>query len=143
MTPNAVNGPADFIGRYTDTAPFWDGAAQGRLMLQYCTVTSRYQFYPRPASIHSGRHTLQWRQAGGRGRLAAWTVDRISASPAGEPPRIHAYVDLDEGVRILTWLVDCDASTLAVGQAVALRWVPLPGELQWPAFTPCAGDGAG
>ncbi len=124
------------VGGYADTKPFWDGTREGRLMLQYCTRACRYQFYPRPASVYSGRRTLQWREASGRGRLVAWTVDRISPAAAGESPRILAFVDLDEGVRLLTWLVDCEPTRLAAGQPLVLRWVPLADGLQWPAFAP-------
>lgn len=137
VNPSLPAGPGASIGRYMHTEPFWEGARAGRLMLQYCTATSRYQFYPRPTSAYSGRHTLQWRQATGRGRLAAWSVDRLSAT-GGVPPRIHAYVDLDEGVRLLTWLVDCDPGALTLDQPLEVRWVPLPDGQQWPAFTPRA-----
>lgn len=124
------------IGRYMESGPFWQATREGRLLLQFCTASRRFQWYPRPASAFTGRPTLEWRAASGRGRLAAWTVDRINPPPAGAEPRIQAFVDLDEGVRLATWLVDCTPAQLAIGQPVQLRWVALEDGLQWPAFTP-------
>lgn len=124
------------IGRYMETAPFWQATREGRLLLQFCTQAGRFQCYPRPGSVFSGKPTLEWRPASGRGRLAAWTVDRITPVAEGAAPRIQALVDLDEGVRLLTWLVDCAPDRLRAGQPLQLRWVALDDGLQWPAFTP-------
>lgn len=130
----------DAIGRYMDTAPFWQATRDGKLLLQFCTHAGRFQWYPRPTSVFGGRDTLEWREASGRGRLAAWTVDRISNDSAGASaaPRIQALVDLDEGVRLLTWLVECTPDALVVGQPLQLHWVTLADGLQWPAFTPAS-----
>jgi uncharacterized OB-fold protein len=134
MNPTPDTDFAGRVGRYMDTAPFWQASGQGRLLLQFCTRSGRAQFYPRPTGIHSGRRSLEWREASGRASLVAWTVDRMSPATPGEPPRIQALVDLEEGVRLLTWLVDAQPGELVAGQPLALRWVPLSDVMQWPAF---------
>lgn len=130
------------LGPYMDSSPFWEGARSHRLMLQYCSTSGRYQFYPRPTSVFTGRKSLEWRAASGKGRLAAWTVDRISPTTAGSEPRIHAFVDLDEGARMLTWLVDCRSTELRAGMALALRWTASPDGRPWPTFAPQADPAA-
>lgn len=137
MTTSPVSVLASGI-EYMDTAPFWAAAREHRLLLQYCPISGRYQFYPRPGSIFTGRRQLEWREATGKGRLAAWTVDRMAPVIHHALPRIQVYVDLDEGVRLLTWLVDSEPKELTPGMRVQVRWVDLEDGRRWPAFTPFA-----
>ncbi len=116
-----------------DTTPFWAGTREQRLMLQYCPQARRFQHFPRPGSSYTGLRRLEWRQVSGQGVLAAWTVERTEAPQAA---RIQALVDLREGVRMLSWLVDCEPAALRCGMPVQVRWVPLEGACQWPAFAP-------
>lgn len=133
--PAAAGRPRD----YMDTAPFWAATREGRLLLQYCPETGRFQHFPRPGSVFTGSRRLAWREASGRGSLAGWTVDRISAaSPEG--PRIHALVDLEEGVRWLTWLVDCQPEALRTALPVTVRWIRIDDSRSWPAFAPARED---
>ncbi len=140
--PDKPARPFPRIGAYFDTAEFWAGAREGKLMLQYCTEANRYQHYPRPVSIFTGRKTVEWREASGKGRIYSWTVTR-SAWPGNEErvPYICAYVDLDEGARLLCNLVDCDDPDLRIGMRVAVRWDRMSDEIAYPDFAPLAGDG--
>lgn len=92
--------------------PYWQGLDDGRLMLQYCATSERYQHYPRPLGLVSGRRELQWRQARGDGCIYALT--RVS----GIPLENIALVELVEGVRILADLLVSDASRLVIGARV-------------------------
>ena len=131
--------PFPKIGSYLDTSEFWDGARNGKLMLQYCTETNHFQHYPRPVSIFTGRKTLEWREASGMGTVYSWTVTR-SAWPGNEErvPYICAYVDLDENVRFLCNLVDCSEEDVHIGMRVAVRWDRMSDEINYPDFAPFA-----
>ncbi len=135
-TSKAVR-PFPKIGSYMDTSEFWTGTRQGKLMLQYCTETGRFQHYPRPVSLFTGKKTVEWREASGKGTLYSWTVTR-SPWPGNEAriPYICAYVDLDEQVRFLCNLVDCDESSLYIGMPVVVKWDRLSDEISFPDFTP-------
>ena len=113
-TPPNIAGPAPSAL----TRPFWDAAAQGRLLLQYDPAADRYQFYPRPISIHTGRANLEWRPACGRGTLASFT--RVQQGP-------HAWmlagIDLEEGVRVLAPLVNIAPDVARIGLPVRLLWI--------------------
>jgi uncharacterized OB-fold protein len=125
------------IGAYLDTSAFWEGARQGKFMLQYCTETGRYQHFPRPVSVFTGRKTVEWRETSGTGTVYSWTVTR-SAWPGNEErvPYICAYVDLDEGVRFLCNLVDCSEDEVHIGMRVAVRWDQMTDEIRYPDFAP-------
>jgi uncharacterized OB-fold protein len=120
---------------YIDTSPFWDGAREGRLMLQFCAETARWQAFPRPLGVITGRRSIEWRAATGRGVLASWTVDRMAELRVGQVPRVQALVDLEEGPRLVTWLVDANPENLRIGQALRVHWVNLPDGRTWPAFS--------
>lgn len=132
--------PLPKIGSYLDTEEFWHGARRGKLMLQFCTETKKFQHYPRPISIYTGRHTIEWREASGKGIVYSWTVTR-SPWPGHEArvPYICAYVDLAEEVRFLCNLVDCSEDEVAIGMPVEVRWDRLSEEIVYPDFAPARG----
>jgi uncharacterized OB-fold protein len=129
--------PLPKIGSYIDTKEFWDGAKREKLMLQFCTETKRFQHFPRPVSLFTGRKTVEWREASGYGTVYSWTVTR-APWPGHEQrvPYICAYVELDEGVRFLCNLVDCDENEIEIGMPVEVRWDRLTEEIVFPDFAP-------
>jgi uncharacterized protein len=128
--------PLPRIGSYIDTKEFWEGAKRGKLMLQFCTETKRFQHFPRPVSLSTGRKTVEWREASGYGTVYSWTVTR-SPWPGHEQriPYICAYVELDEGVRFLCNLVDCEENEIEIGMPVEVRWDRLTEEITFPDFS--------
>jgi uncharacterized protein len=142
MSENAKSTrPLPKLGSYLDTREFWEGAKRQKLMLQFCTETQKFQHYPRPVSVYTGRHTVEWREASGLGRVYSWTVTR-SPWPGHESrvPYICAYVDLDEGVRFLCNLVDCREDEVEIGMPVEVRWDRLSEDIVYPDFSPRRGS---
>lgn len=122
-------------GAYVDTRPFWEGVAQNKLMLQYCTVAGKFQHYPRPVSIFTGRRTLEWREVSGAGVIYAFTVVRIPGPGLdGRLPPCVATVELDEGVRLIANVLDYAPEQLAIGKRVKLAWDTIADDKQYPAF---------
>ena len=65
------------------TTPFWEAAKEGRFLLQYDPAAGKYQFWPRPVSVHSGSRKLEWRESSGRGKLGRFippSASRIEVS---------------------------------------------------------------
>ncbi|HVK94783.1 MAG TPA: OB-fold domain-containing protein [Noviherbaspirillum sp.] len=130
-----IDRPVPRESAYTDTKPFWDGVRQGKLMLQYCTEAKKFQYYPRPVSIYTGRRTLEWREVSGMGSIYACTVVRIPGPGLdGRLPLCVATVELDEGVRMIANIVNCAPEDMAIGKRVMLAWDRLTDEQQYPAF---------
>lgn len=122
---------------YMPTQPFWDAAEQGRLVIQCCRASGRFQHFPRPVSLYTGRRELEWREVSGRGTLYSWTVT-LSPWPGHEArvPYICALVDLDEGVRVLANLYHCEPEKLRIGMPLRLVWERLDDRFNYPAFAP-------
>jgi len=122
---------------YTKTTPFWEAANQGKLLLQYCKDTGKYQWFPRSGSIYSGKRNIEWREASGRGTVYAYTVS-VAPWPGHEDrvPYLCAYVQLEEGVRILANLFNVKADDVKVGMPVKLMFERLSDKFNYPAFEP-------
>lgn len=116
---------------YIDTAPFWEGAARRRLVLQVCRDTGRFQHLPRPLSIYTGSRNLGWREVSGAGVVCSCTKLRI-----GHVSKSAVLVDLDAGVRMLSWIEHAEHDEAAPGLRVDIDWVVLKDGRQWPVFRP-------
>ncbi|MFB7863939.1 Zn-ribbon domain-containing OB-fold protein, partial [Streptomyces sp. NPDC056069] len=99
------------------TRPYWDAAAQGRLLLRHCTACDRPHHYPREFCPHCWSEAVEWRPASGLAVLYTWSVvHRNDLPPFGERvPYVAAVVDLAEGPRMMTEIVDCPESALRIG----------------------------
>jgi uncharacterized protein len=127
--------PAPKPSVYVDTAPFWEAAKQGKLVLQFCKDTNQFQHYPRPVSIFTGSRNLEWREVSGRGVVYACTVIRVPGPGLdGRLPLSVVTVELDEGVRMLGNIVNVEPDKVAIGQRVEVTWDRLSDDFQYPAF---------
>jgi hypothetical protein len=114
-----------------ETAPFWEAAAKGRLLLKRCTACGRAHHYPRPICPFCGSDRTEWTESSGRGVIYSFSVMRRAT-----PAYVIAYVTLEEGVTMMTGLVDCDFDALGIGQPVRVAWTPTDGGPPVPMFTP-------
>ncbi len=105
-------------------APFWAAARNGRLVIQRCPACGHSQHYPRPWCTNCLHESPEFVETSGEGTIYTFTVIRRSAVPAfaARVPYVLAFVDLDEGVRLVTNIVDCDPETVRIGQRVRARF---------------------
>ena len=109
---------------------FFDAAREGRFMIGRCKACKELHYYPRAfCPFCSGPAELV--AAKGMGKIYSYSVMRRV-----EKPYALAYVTLDEGVTMLTNLVDCDFDRLRIGDAVRLVFKPAAGGQMIPMFTP-------
>lgn len=131
--------PVPVPGAYVPDQPFWDGARDGKLVLQYCTETNAFQHYPRPVSLATGSRALEWRPVSGNGTIYAFTTVRVPGpGTAGRMPLLIATVELDEGVRIIANILGAEAADIRIGMRVSLAWDHLDGDVPYPAFRTAA-----
>ena len=113
------------------TKPFWDGAREGRFLIGRCRDTGKHFFPPRGVSPFTLSTAVDLVPASGRGTLYSYTVMRLAQ------PYAPAMVELAEGCRIFTNMVDCAFEELRIGMAVRLVWKPTEGEgAPVPMFAP-------
>jgi hypothetical protein len=123
IAPPAVNA---------EVKPFFDAAAQGKLLLKKCAACGAHHHYPRALCPHCFSGRTEWVEARGTGTVYSYSVLR-----RGVPvPYCIAYVTLDEGVTMLTNIVDCDLDVVRIGQKVKVVFKPSEGGPPVPMFTP-------
>lgn len=105
----------------TDTSrPFWEGLRAGEVRLQRCRDCSRWIFYPRTNCPGCLSNDLAWETVSGRGQLHAFTITRAPTARmfADEVPQKLAVIELDEGVRLTSTLVDVEEDAIRIGMPV-------------------------
>ena len=121
-----------------ETQPFWDAAREGRLLIKRCNACARTHFYPRPFCPHCWSQDVEWMDASGRATLYTWSVvHRNDLPPFHERvPYVAAVVDLAEGPRMMTNVVDCEFDRLEVGMALDAVFHPTSDEVTIVQFRP-------
>ncbi len=122
------------------TQPWFDACREGALLLQRCADCDHWQFYPRFFCTACAGENLSWERASGAGRVASFSVVRRAVSQAYEAPYVVALIDLAEGPRMMSQVVDCDSDAVTVGQPVKVRFEAWSDEVSMPVFSP---DNAG
>jgi uncharacterized protein len=102
---SATSDPIDAPIIHADDRYFWAGVAERRLLIQHCTVCGMLRHPPSPMCGYCG--SLEWdtQEASGRGRVLTWLLSRHPNAP-DENARVVVLVELDEGVRVVSNLVD-------------------------------------
>jgi uncharacterized OB-fold protein len=118
------------------TEEFWSAARSGRLLIKRCRACGRAHFYPRPFCPHCWSEDVVWEEASGRATVYTWSiVHRNDLFPFSERvPYVAAVVDLDEGPRLMTNIVDTEPSDVRIGMAVEVTFRPLADGLRYPVF---------
>jgi uncharacterized OB-fold protein len=89
-----------------ETAPYWEGARRGELLVQRCLACAQYYFYPRTRCPHCGSADVEWVGTSGRGRLHTYLIShRPAPGFEDDPPYAIAVVELDEGPRMMCNIV--------------------------------------
>jgi uncharacterized OB-fold protein len=116
-----------------DTQPYWDAAAEHRLLVPRCSRCGKWVWQPKPVCPACHTPDPVWTEVSGAGRVASWTVIHPPVLPAfaDTVPFVILLVELDEGVRMVGQLVDESGALLVtdgadvgleMGRRVVVRW---------------------
>ena len=114
-----------------ETQPFWDAAKEGKFLIKRCTACGEPHFFPRSICPFCFSDETVWEESSGEGEI--YTFSHMRKSATG--PYVIAYVTLKEGPSVQTNIVDCDPTTVKIGQKVKVVWKPTEGA-PLPFFTP-------
>ena len=114
--------------------PYFDGCKAGVLRLQQCGECQQFQFYPRTICSYCTSEKLQWQDASGNGVIASFTVVRKGVSAAYEAPYIVALIDLAEGPRLMSTVIDADPEDVAIGLPVSVDFAQWSEDISMPVF---------
>ena len=111
---------------------YFEAAGQGKLLLRKCNDCGEVHHYPRGICPFCLSVNLAWQEAKGTGTVYTYSVTRRG----GPVPYCIAYVTLDEGVSMMTNIVDCDLDAVRIGQRVKLVFKKSKGGVSIAMFTP-------
>ena len=114
--------------------PFYDACAEGKLVLQRCQSCGHVLFYPRTHCDACQSEQLLWETASGAGTIASYTVVRRGVSPDFEAPYVIALIDLAEGPRMMSQVIDADLDAVAVGLSVKVDFAAWSEDITLPVF---------
>lgn len=120
-----------------DTQPFWEATKDHELRYQVCDDCGGIVFHPRRHCTHCLSLNLSWRTSAGKGAVYSYSVVRQTYHPAFKAlvPYIVAWVDLDEGFRMMSNVVGIEPDAVRAGLRVRVSWQD-QGELALPLFEP-------
>ena len=119
-----------------DTEHFWNGLKEQQLLIQRCVACGALRHPPRP--MCPACNALDWDtlEASGRGTVHSLVMPQHPQFPFLSYPYIVALVDLDEGVRLISNLVDVAPDDARIGMAVEVVYVEFDGGLVLHQFRP-------
>jgi uncharacterized protein len=121
MMTTSTSTPAKPMPTPTPTSqPFWDGLRRHQIQIQQCTACSRFVFYPRSNCPFCLAPDLAWKEVSGAGTVYTFTIARRPTAPpfADEVPQKIAVIELEEGVRLTTTLVNIEPEAITIGMRV-------------------------
>lgn len=115
---------------------FYRWCAQGELRFQRCSGCGRLRHVPREICAHCASFEWTWWRSRGHGTVFSWTevVRPLHPAFADEAPYAPVIVELEEGVRMLSRVIDCPPAALAIGMAVEVAFVPVAEGVHLPFF---------
>ncbi|MBI4514841.1 MAG: Zn-ribbon domain-containing OB-fold protein [Deltaproteobacteria bacterium] len=120
---------------------FWEACRRHELYLQRCRDCGRFRYYPRALCPQCLSDRTDWVLSSGRGSVYTYTVTYQNQAPGFREslPYVLAYVELDQGVRLLTNIVGCAPEQVSIGMPVQVVFDDLTPEIALPKFQPAEG----
>lgn len=119
-----------------DNQPFWDALNAGELRIQRCTDCGTLRYPPRPMCSSCQSFDVEWARMSGRGTVYSYTVTHQPIHPAlvDRVPFATVLVDLEEGPRLTSNLVDVAPGEISIGMPVVLAPTRVSDAITLPLF---------
>jgi uncharacterized protein len=125
-----------------ESRPFWEACARHELYVQKCRACGTVFYYPRSFCPEDLSADLEWLRCSGKGTVYTFTITRQNQSAGfrDKLPYVMAYVELAEGVRMLTNIVGCKPEEVKIGMPVEVTFDDATPELSLPLFQPAKNE---
>lgn len=117
---------------------YWEGLQRHELYFQRCADCRTDRFPPRAVCPNCLSSRVEWVRSAGRGTVYSFTVTQQNQAPGfrEELPYVVAVVQLDEGPRMMTNVVDCAPDAVRIGMAVTVVFDDVTPEITLAKFRP-------
>jgi uncharacterized protein len=119
-----------------DTAPFWEACRRDELVVQQCGRCDRFRYPPGPMCPDCQSTESRWTRTAGTGTVYSWIVVRhaVAVEIADQVPYIVALVEIAQGARMITNLIECEPSEVTAGMRVRVDFSHYPSGMSLPVF---------
>ena len=117
-------------------AEFYEFCHQHELRFQRCTDCNTWRHVPRDMCAKCGSFNWEWAKSAGKGKVFSWTTAMQPMLPqfADVIPYSPVVVEMDEGVRLVSWLTNVPDSDLRLGLPVEVVFEDVTPEVTLPKF---------
>lgn len=117
-----------------DSQFWWDGLREDKLLIQRCDSCGKLRHPPRPMCPHC--QSLEWDtiESSGRGTIYSFVVTHHPQVPAFDYPLVPALIELEEGTRLVSDVIDIEPERVEIGLPVEVTFVDYDDELRLPQF---------
>jgi uncharacterized protein len=125
-----------------ETQHFWEGTQAGELRLQRCDACANVYFPPRPFCPSCASRKVSVFKASGKAKLYSYVINHRPAAPGFTPPYAIAVVELDEGPRMMSNIIDCPQTpeALELDMKLEVAFEKLDDKITLPQFRPAKGS---
>jgi enoyl-CoA hydratase/carnithine racemase/uncharacterized OB-fold protein len=120
------------------TTEFWKATKQGRLLVQHCNDCGSNIFFPKKVCPECWSENLTWIESDGKAKVYTFTMmlDMVEPKFIKDLPYVLAMVDLPEGIRMTTRIVNCKPESVAIGMNVEVVFQDVSSDCALPLFQP-------
>jgi len=120
------------------SAPFWEGCKREELLIQKCRDCGTFIFYPKMYCTNCLSSNLEWIKSRGKGKIYThMTVYGFQPTEFSEDvPYVVAVIQLDEGVRMMSNIVNCKEEEVFCNMPVEVVFEKVTKEFTLPKFQP-------
>ncbi len=117
-----------------DSKAFWDAVQNQELVFQKCGDCGRLRHPPRPVCPKCRSLNIEWEPSSGKGTIYSKTIYRKSPHPGMKAPFTVVLVELDEGLKLISNMVDIKNDDIKIGMQVEVVFDNLTDDLNLPKF---------
>ncbi len=119
---------------YDSATGFWEGIKKHELLLQRCKSCGKFLHPPRPMCPKCRSLEIELVPASGKGHVYSWVTYQKSPHPAFKVPYSVVLVELEEGARLVSNMVDCAPEEIYIGMPVEVVFDDIAEDLTLPKF---------
>jgi uncharacterized OB-fold protein len=121
-----------------DIQAYWNACKEHKLMVQRCEQCGKFRFYPGTFCTNCLSSELEWKEVSGRGTVYSYSI--VYRPPfkniSMDVPYVVALIELNEGVRMMSNIVECPLHEISVGMKVQVTFIENQDEKILPKFKP-------
>jgi uncharacterized protein len=121
-----------------EVRPWWEALKRHELYIQKCHDCGFTRYYARALCTNCQSSNTEWVRCSGRGTIYTFTATYQNQGPGFRDslPYVMAYVDLEEGLKMLTNIVDCPPDQVKIGMPVEVVYEDATPEVTLAKFRP-------